>query len=553
MKRLSSLALISLLVLCSVSFAQLAHEDYERLLDTGLTNDEPYSYALMREAEDSKNKVELLADAVKFSPDLPAPYFDLSIASLPDVFSSIRYGLEGLRAYGRNFWWSFSLAGLAMASALVSLALAGALVVLLRLPMSVPLLAHDINESRAKMLLPLLLLPAALGGPLLFIGGALVIVGIYLRKSGKFMVFAFLAVLAAAPLLLALANSMLSAASSPRMKAIVAVNEGMDNDYAISMLGDEKGFAERFSYALALKRVGRYGEAAEIYTGLARENPSSVKVLNNLATTYSAMGQAARAEDYLEQAIDVKPTAQILYNLSQIYRGALDYATGDRYYDEAAALDRDLVSRYTALASAHPNRFLIDMTYTMPELWWQAMKYRREILAPFPIGQFPASGLAVALIVFAAVYYFSSRSRAFRCSRCDRIVCNICSRDSRWGQMCPDCYGALVKVQDHDRQRRVDALLQAYEHRSGKRKTVKTLSFLPPGIAHIYAGRVLSGTLLLWAFGFFAAALWLNPFIGTGMAGLSHWWLNPLLVLAMAVEYVFTTLYINGRLDSGWL
>ncbi|MGD8352117.1 MAG: hypothetical protein PVG55_03905 [Nitrospirota bacterium] len=553
MKRLSLLALMSLFVVCSVSSAQMVSEDYERLLDRGLTNDEPYSYALMREAEAGENREEALRDAVRFSPDLPAAYFELSMASLPDVFSSIRHGLEGLRAYARNFWWSFSLAGLALASALVSLALAGAVVALVRLPLSVPLLSHDINESKAKVLLPLLLLPAALGGPLLFIGGALAVVGIHLKRNGKVPAFVFLGVLAAAPLVLAVADSMLSAASSPAMKAIVAVNEGRDNEYALRVLKDEEGFAERFSYALALKRVGRHGEAAEIYAGLARENPSSVKVLNNLATTYSAMGKTGRAKDYLEQASAVEPSALMLYNLSQLYRGDLNYAAGDKYYGEAAALDRDLVSKYTALAGENPNRFLIDMTYSMTELWWQAMKYRREILTPFPIGKFPAAGLALALIVLAAAFYSSSSSRAFHCSRCDRIVCNICSRDSRWGQMCPDCYSSLVKLQDHDRQRRVDALLAAYENRSRKRKTAKALSFLPPGIAHVYTGRALGGMLLLWAFGFFAAALWLNPFIGTGMAGLSHWWLNPLLILAMAVTYISTTVYISGRLDSGWL
>lgn len=553
MKRLSFLALISLFVFCSLSSAQTVPEDYERLLNRGLTNDEPYSYALMREARDVQNGDEVLREAVRFSPDLPAAYFELSLASLPNVVPSIRYGLEGLKAYARNFWWSFSLASLVFASAVISLALAGALVVLVRLPLNIPLLSHDINEGKAKMLLPLVLLPAAMGGPLLFIGGALVVAGIHLKKHSKVPAFIVLAALAASPLIIAAVDTTLSAASSPAMKAIAAVNEGRDNEYALQMLGDKKSFAERFSYALALKRVGRYGEAAQIYSELASENPSSMKVLNNLATTYSALEQTEKTKDYLHQANDVQPSAIVLYNLSQVYRGDLDYATGDKYYNEAAALNRDLVSRYTALTSENPNRFLIDMTYSMPELWRLTTKYRREIIAPFPIGKLPAAGLAAGLIVFAALFYASSKSRAFRCSRCDRIVCNICSRDSRWGQMCPDCYSALVKVHDHDRQRRVNALLAAYEHKNRKRKIARALSFLPPGIAHIYSGRAMSGMLLAWAFGFFASALWLNPFVGTGMAGLSHSWLNPLLILGMAVTYLSTMIYVNRRLDSGWL
>lgn len=553
MGRLSLLALTLAAALLAASSALAVQEDYERLLDRGLANDEPYAYALMEEARDVQNEAEVLQEARRFAPDLPAVYFELSLASLPNVFESIQYAFGGIKAYGRNFWWSLSLASLTLASLLISLAVAAAVIVLVRMPIQIPLLSHDINEKNVKILIPFLLLPAALGGPLFFIAGALVIIGIHLRKKSKPAVFVLLAFLAASPLLLKGINTMLSAASSPEMRAIAAVNEGRDNSYAFQALKGSTDPAAKFSYALALKRTGRYDEAVAIYSKLARENPSDVKVLNNLATAYSAMEQSDKAKEYLEQARDVLPSALVFYNLSQVYRGTLDYSTGDRYYQEAAALDRELVSKYTALASANPNRFVIDMTYTVPELWKLALKKHGQIISPFPIGQLPAAGLAVVLIVVAAVLYANTKSKAFRCSRCQRTVCNICSRDSRWGQMCPECYSSLVRIKDHDRQKRVSALLAAYEQQDRMKKTARVLSFLPPGIAHLYTGRILSGLLLLWAFGFFAAALWLNPFVGTGLAGLSHWWLNPILIVNMLILYIATTIYVNGRLDSGWL
>ncbi len=553
MKRLRLPALFVLITLLAASPAPAVQEDYDKLLNRGLTNDEPYSYSLIEEARDSQNERELLKAAELFSPDLPAVYFKLSQDALPNVFASIRYGFEGIKAYARNFWWSYSLVSLFFASLLASLVVAAAMVVLIRLPMQIPLLAHDINEGKAKIFIPFLLLPAALGGPLTFIAAALVIIGIHLRKNSRAAVFVFLAFLAASPLLVALSNTMLSAATSPELRAVVAVNEGRNNTYALQTLNNSNNPAAKFSYALALKRVGRYNEALEIYFKLIGENPSDLMVLNNIATTYSAMEQPDKAKEYLNKARNVNSSALVLYNLSQVYRGALDFSTGDKYYKEASSLDHDQVSKYTAFASDNPNRFVIDMTYSIPRLWELAFNKRRTMVSPFPLGKAATAGVAAALIVIAAILYAATRGKAFRCSRCSRIVCNICSRDSRWGQMCPDCYSALVRVQDQDRQKRVSALLAAYEQKDRMRKKVRILSFLPPGIAHIYTGRAMSGMFLLWAFGFLVAAILLNPFIGMGLAGLSHWWLNPVFILTIVILYASTTIYINGRLDSGWL
>ncbi len=552
MRRHKLLALIFSLVLLAVSSAH-AGEDHEKLLDRGLNNDEPYSYSLVKEAAGAQNRLELLEEALKFSPDVPPLYFKLSWASLPGVFKSVQYWIAGLKAYARNFWWSFSLLGLVYASLLISLIIAAALVVAVRLPLQIPLLAHDINEGKLKLLLPLLLVPVALGGPVFFIAGALVVVGISFKKLNKLVVYLVLAAIVVSPVLITIADGLLTTATSTEVKAIIAVNEGRDNTYAFQALKDRSSAEARFSYALALKREGRYDEAIAIYSELAGEDPSNWKVINNLGNAYSARGQPDLAKEAYEKAEKINPSAVVIYNLSQVYRGTLDFATGDKYYQDASNLDRDVVSKYTSLSSKNPNRFVIDVPYSEGELWGLALKSPGKVISPYPIGTISAAGLAAGLLVLFVVLNIMVKSKAFRCSRCDRIVCNICSRDSRWGQMCPDCYGSLVKIKDADRKKRVSALLSAYGHKERIRNIVRVLSFLPPGIAQIYAGRALGGMLLLWAFSFCAVALWLNPFLGTGLAGLSHGWLNLPLILAMVVLYLSSTIYINGRLESGWL
>jgi tetratricopeptide (TPR) repeat protein len=529
-----------------------AQKDYEAVLDSGLTNDEAYSLSLVEQANDSPNKEELLQEALRFSPDVPALYFKLSWASLPNVISSLQYWVGGLKAYARSFWWSFSLAGLFFASAFISLVITAAVVVLVRLPIQIPLLSHDINEGKLKLLIPLILLLAALGGPLFFIAGALVVVGVHLKKLNRAPIYLVLVLLAASPLLLKAANGMLTAAASPELRAVVAVNEGRDNDFALEVLRDKTSREARFSYALALKRAGRYGEAEAIYEELNSKKPDWM-VLNNLATIYQARNQTDEAKETLKKAADIKKKAVLLYNLSQAYRGTLDYTEGDKYYKEASALDPEDVSRYTDLASINPNRFVIDVTYSAADFWKMALGSPRNYVSLFPIGTLPAVGLAVFLLIVSVVFGITIHSQGFRCSRCGKIVCNICSRDSRWGQMCPTCYSSLVRVKDMDRKKRVSALLSAYEYKDKIKGMVRILSFLPPGIAQISVGRTLSGFLFLWAFCFCAVFVWINPFIGTGLAGFSHSWLNAPLIIAALAVYASSTIYVNGRLESGWL
>lgn len=552
-RRLKLLSFVFVLTAFLMASSQAyAQKTYDSVLDKGLKNDEAYSMSLVEKAKDSPDKRALLAEALHFSPDVPALYFKLSWASLPNVFASLQYFVGGIKAYSRSFWWSFSLLALMGGSFFVAMAAAAALIVLVRLPVQIPLLSHDINESKVKLLIPLILFPAALGGPLFFLAGALVVVSIHLKKLNKLPVYLVLVALVISPVFLRVANGLMSAAASPELRAIVAVNEGRDNAFALRQLSDSESMQGRFSYALALKRVGRFDEAESIYLDLAAKKPDW-RVLNNLANIYSAQNRTDEAKETLKKASEMMPRAILLYNLSQVYRGTLDYAEGDKYYNEASAMDRDAVSRYTSVANVNPNRFVIDATYSAADFWKMIIGRSGDYLNIFPMGSLPAAGLAAFLLIVSAVLGATVHSTAFRCSRCSKIVCNICSRDSRWGQMCPDCYGSLVRVKNMDRQKRVSALLTAYQQKDKINRIVRILSFFPPGIAQISIGRTLSGFAFLWAFCFFVALVWLNPLVGTGLGGFTHSWLAAPSVLAAVVVYASSTIYVGGRLDSGWL
>jgi len=79
MKKILVFLLFSLLILPAVSSGQ---ELYEDQLNKGIRNSEPYSYLLIKQAQASAaEKKDTLLEALRYSPDLPAVYFELSRVS----------------------------------------------------------------------------------------------------------------------------------------------------------------------------------------------------------------------------------------------------------------------------------------------------------------------------------------------------------------------------------------------------------------------------------------------------------------------------------------
>lgn len=552
----SATRLIFLLLVLSVPSALFGQDVYNEQLNRGLRNNSPYSYLLYKKAEAEPSKrTALIAEASKHSPDVPAYYFKLSWASLsfsPErAYNSIVYLAEGINAYKRSFWWSVSIGGLSLISALLAFLAALFVLIAVRVRLDLELLRHDLREDRKAMIQVFVLAAASLLGPVFFAAGVLFMLGIYMRKPDRLIVYATLLAIALSPFILGLADRFFSL-QSPAVKAIVAVNEGRDNSYAIRMLEGRGDFPSRFSYAVALKREGRYEEASGILRELISETEDP-RAYVSLGNCFVAMGDMEAAKTLYMKAHEIRPSATALYNLSQIYRAKFDYPKGDEYYVLAKGLDRELVIRYTAISSTNANRLVMDETLTMGELWNYEPPGDRPKLNPFPTGpSFPA----LAALAMMAVFYFHSRGlkhRAYKCSKCGITLCGRCSKDVLWGNMCHDCYRSVVKPDSKEPKERVSRLLAIYELQSKKRDIIRVLSFLPPGIAHIYAGRLLPGLFLLWAFLFPVLFLLLNPLFSTGLAGFSHGWLALPFVLFIAVLYYLSNSSVRRRLERGWL
>jgi tetratricopeptide (TPR) repeat protein len=532
---------------------------YEEQLNRGIINSEPYSYLLIKEARANAEKADsILKKALRYSPDLPAVYFELSRSDFsfaPEgIFKAVDYTLQGVTAYKRNFWWLFTIVGSLFTSAILAIVGSIIVIVLVRLPVDLPLLSHDIKEEKNRALLLLLILVSALACPIFLMGGILIIIGLYMKKWDRVSVYLYLGFLLISPWLLNTASTFFNTAVSGEIKAVVQVNESMGNRYALSVLKGKDNPVELFSYALAMKREGGYDEAINIYNELIANKPGP-KLYNNLANCYFAINDIEKAKELYRKSIQLQPVATAFYNLSEVSRETLDFEKGDEYFLSAQKLDRDAVSMFRRIFSRNPNRFVIDENLPMSTIWGYAEeKATRASTIDLSIVP-PALMPVIALLMVILFYIFTGRVKykAYRCKRCGTILCNKCEKHILWGRMCLQCYRSLIKLDELDAKERIARLLTVYEYQKGRRDIIKVLSFIMPGSGQIYAGNVLYGLLFLWPFLFLLFIPITNLIFIPETYHFSHTWLSLCSLLLMLVVYFVSNILTRRRLAKGWL
>lgn len=564
MRRLLLFLIFPLILLPSVSIGE---DFYEMQLNRGIKDSDTYGYMLiMQSTENKPEAIRILKKAAIYSPDLPAVYFELAKTnfslSKTGILDSVDYTIQGIDAYLRNFFWAFSLAASLYFSLLFSFALAFVFIVIIRLYCDMKMISHDMGEGNVTPFLLLVLVILSLLSPFFFIAAILMLLGTYMKKMDRVVVYIFLLFLVFFPLIFKQASFFINALSSGGLRAVVQVNTSMDNKYALSVLKNTDDRTELFSYALALKREGRYDEAIAVYNRLIERRPDP-RVYVNLGNCYVGLYDFAEGrKDYLDEAaknyraaLNMKALASAYYNLSQVSREMIDFSAGNEYFKSALSLDRIAVAEYSSLYARNPNRFVVDETLTDGDLWNYA-KERSGKVATFGMTTIPAPLVTfTALLLILSLYVMNRRlkHRAYRCKKCNTILCSRCEKRLIWGQLCPQCYGSLVKLDELDVKERVARLMSIYEKQRRRRNTLKILSFLLPGSSQIYAGRVLLGFLFLWPFLFCIVIPFAPSVFITESTVFSHTLLKIVSLFFAAIIYVVSNFITRERLSRGWL
>ena len=232
-----------------------------------------------------------------------------------------------------------------------------------------------------------------------------------------------------------------------------------------------------------------------------------------------------------------------------------DYAAGDKFYDEAASLDAPVVSRFNAIASKNPNRTVIDSVYGKQDLEAFVASNRAASASIFPLGNVAGMiGAGVLLLIFT-VMSFTDIALAGRCTNCGKVICERCAPGKTYGGKCASCYRLLSEFDDTSPRAKVARMLSTMRIKDKLRDRIKALSFAPPGVAQIYAGKLTEGLLYLVGFIFLliSSALTALPTFTVGLAGLTHSWLTPWLLIAAVMLYGISFVSVNRRVEMGWL
>jgi tetratricopeptide (TPR) repeat protein len=373
---------------------------YQLKLDKGIRNVPTLSLYLIRESEQSRRKgdadraVRTAIYSVKFSPDLPHPYFELARALwsqnpfqlhkvLPEVFKGEIAQFYHYPSSLRLFYNMFYILSNAI---LMTFIIFGIVVMVKYFPLYFYDIRKNLTQEISRLLINsfkifILLIPFFFRLDILwaFFYWSVLLWG-YVTKREKQFILVFLIVLVYLPFFLRSSSSFLDGASSD---IILEMNQMNHEDWGkreeeklrawlVTHPGDSEVL---FSLGLVEKRQGHYLEAEEYYRRAIQQDSRFSEAFSNLGNVYLGRKQTASAIASYQQATDINPNrGAYYYNLYRAYAQET-FLSGktDKTFQRARQLDPQLVDYYTNIdvpnRPPNLNRLVIDEVLTPQRLW----------------------------------------------------------------------------------------------------------------------------------------------------------------------------------------
>jgi tetratricopeptide (TPR) repeat protein len=236
-------------------------------------------------------------------------------------------------------------------------------------------------------------------------------------------------------------------------------------------------------------------------------HPALLSRAENLRGTIAvARGDLEAGISAFEMARSAEESAAVLYNLAQAHGRAVRLMERSALFENARALDPELITKYTAFAGSNVHRYLIQDPIP---LWmyvdraFEASAESEAIVRTVRAWAFGprTPGWVWGLLPLAgATGLLLQRRTIWRCARCSRSICGHC--DSSAGATdttCSRC--ARLFARDGRSDPRLRRQVLDLEKRQ-QRRTAAVLAgvaLAAPGVARILEGRVLGGAAALVA------------------------------------------------------
>ena len=368
---------------------------YQLKLDRGIRNLPLLSHLLIREAEqvrrggDADQAVRRAGYSIKFSPDLPQPYFELARTlwhqnpfQVHQILLEVYRGLVAqFRYYPSSIKLIYDLFYILCSAILMTFIIYGIVVLVKYLPLYFYQIRRDFIKEMTKLLINSLrifslLIPFFLRLDMLWaiLYWSVLIWG-YVTKKQRQFILSFFVVLVYIPFFLHSSSTFLDGQSSDVTVEINRANHEDQNRTTAEklrawLLTHPDDPEVLFTLGLMEKRESRYSQAEEFYQRAIQQNPKFSEAFSNLGNVYLAQRKTDLAIDSYQQAIRLSPNkGAYYYNLYRAYAqdNYLTMKTGEAL-QRAQQLDAELVKYYTTIDSPNMNRLVIDEVLTSQQL-----------------------------------------------------------------------------------------------------------------------------------------------------------------------------------------
>lgn len=370
---------------------------YQVKLDRGIRNAPLLSFLLIRQSRQNRSAgqsdlaVESANYAVKFSPDLPEPYFELSralwhqnpVQVQKPLIQLWRGQLARFRYYPTALQFFYNVFYVLGNALLMTFIVFGIVILVKYLPLYFYDIRKNLNQEVSRLLINslkifLLFTPFFLRLDILWaiLFYCILLWGFVTRRERQYIIL-FLIVLVYVPFFLRSSSAFLDGMPSDIILELNGANyanwdrgtEQRLRDWLSTHPDDSEVI---FTLGLLEKRENRYGQAEEDYRKAIQISPRFSEAFCNLGNVYFARKQTDLAVASYQQAIGLSPEqGAYYYNLYRAYSQETFFSGKiDPAFQRARQLDPKLVEYYTSIDTPpNMNRLIVDMVLSPQMLW----------------------------------------------------------------------------------------------------------------------------------------------------------------------------------------
>jgi tetratricopeptide (TPR) repeat protein len=515
---------------------------YQLKLDKGIRNVPILSLLLIRESKQARRNgeadqaVRMSIYSVKFSPDLPQPYFELARAlwkqnpfQLQKILPEVAKGeIAQFYHYPSSLKFFYNMFYILSNAILMTFIVFGIVIMVKYFPLYFYDIRKNLTQEISKLLINslkifVLLIPFFFRLDILwaFFYWSVLLWG-YVTKREKQFILVFLIVLVYLPFFLRTSSSFLDGTSSDIILEINQINHedwGREEEeklkaWSVTHPDDPEVL---FTLGLAEKRKGHYLEAEEYYRRAVQQDSGFSEAFSNLGNVYLGRKQTSLAIASYQQATDIHPNrGAYYYNLYRAYSQET-FLSGkiDRVFQRARQLDPALVDYYTNIDTPNRppnlNRLVIDEVLTPQKLWkrfWEQFIGKEGFLfrlfkawfekIPSRI-PFLAPILFLGFLIGMSRY---SRTKRFltRCPMCGSPTYRFYLGTSEQEFICFNCHRIFIQKEKLHPKIVEKKSLQVGQFQQQNHLISRFLSFFLVGFGYLWREQVYKGIFFLFIF-----------------------------------------------------